>query len=209
MTHRLISRRRILTAAAWVVPLAGCSLLPDPPAPKMYRLTPQSDDPPDGPLLQSQLVIDLPTAPQSLDTDRIALMRGTAEFDYYADSNWTDRLPVLLQDMLVTAFENNGRIPDVVRSPDTLGPGYVLETDIQEFEARYASSAAEPPAVVVGLMLRLVKLPDHRTVARMQVTEQSPAARNNLDSIVVAFDAAAGRAMDRSVPWALHAISQS
>lgn len=209
MTNKLMSRRCILAAAACVVPLAGCSLLPDPPAPRIYRLDPQADDPPNGPLLHCRLAIDVPTASQSLDTDRIALTRGNTEFDYYASSTWTDRVPVLIQDLLMAAFENNGRIADVVRDLDSLSPCYLLETDIREFEARYVGPAEDPPAIVVVLALRLVKMPDRQTIGRILITEQAPATRNNLDSIVEAFDAAAGKALDRSVPWALRTISGS
>jgi cholesterol transport system auxiliary component len=209
MTTKLMSRRWILAVAAYAMPLAGCSLLPDPPASQIYRLSPTSDDPPDGRLLHSQLVVDLPTAPRSLDTDRIALMRGRTEFDYYADSTWTDRLPALLQNRLVEAFESNGSIADVVREPDTLGAGFLLETDILEFEARYTGSAEAPPTIVVSFSLRLVKTPDRRTIAHTLITGQAPATRNKLDGIVMAFDAATGEALDRSVAWTIGKISQS
>ena len=67
--YRLLSRREIVGAAVCTVWLAGCSLLPDPPAPQIYRLRPQADDPPSGPSLRGQLAIDMPSAPQSLDAE--------------------------------------------------------------------------------------------------------------------------------------------
>jgi len=209
MTTRLMPRRGLLAAALFVVPIAGCSLLPDPPEPKIYRLDAEVDDPPGGSLLHSQLIVDRPTASQSLDTDRIALVRGRTEFEYYADSTWTDRVPVLLQNLLVAAFESDGRIANVVRQPDSLGSGYLLETDIREFEARYAGSAGDPPVAVVSFTLRLTKMQDRQMIGHLMITEQTPAARNKLDSVVGAFDDATGKALEQSVSWALRTIAQS
>lgn len=208
MTVPPISRRHLLAAAACAV-VPGCSVLPNPPAPQIYRLSPQGDDPPDGPPLHGQLAIDLPTAPQSLDTDRIALTLGATKFDYYADASWTDRVPVLLQNLLVEAFENNSRITDVVRAMDSVNPTYLLETDIRDFEARYPDPTQGPPAVVLSLEFRMVKMPDRRTIGHILITEQASAARNKLDGIVAAFDVAVGKALDQSVPWALRTIGRS
>ena len=77
--------------------LAGCSVLPEPRSAQIYRLSAKVPDPPGNPIPHIRLAIDLPNASQSLDTDRIALVQGPTRFDYYADSVWTDRLPVLLQ----------------------------------------------------------------------------------------------------------------
>ena len=142
------SRRHILVAAFCIVPLAGCSVLRDPPAAQIYRISPMADYPKDGQIIHKRLVVDIPTAPQSLDTDRIALIRDRTRFDYYADSVWTDRVPMLLEALLVEAFENEGSIPAVGRGAETLTPDYLLKTEIREFEARYDQDNQPPSAVV-------------------------------------------------------------
>ena len=141
----VLSRRRLLVAVACVGPLTGCSVLPAPPAAQIYRLSPPINDPPNQPVLRKRLVVDIPTASESLDTDRIALTRNRTRFDYYADSLWTDRTPVLA--------------------------------------------------------LSLVRMPDRQMVGQTVITESSPASRNNLDSVVEAFDVAVGKVLVRSVAW--------
>ena len=84
--------------------------LAEPSVPQVYRLTPEADDPPRRPILHRRLVVDIPIASESLDTDRIALIRDRTRFDYYANSLWTDRVPLLVQTLLVEAFENDGSI---------------------------------------------------------------------------------------------------
>ena len=106
----MLSRRRLLVAGSCMVQLAGCSVLPSPTVAQIYRISPTVGDPPNGRILHKRLVVDIPTASESLDTDRIALIRERTRFDYYANSLWTDRVPLLLQGLLLEAFENDGTI---------------------------------------------------------------------------------------------------
>ena len=133
-----LPRRKMLITASCAMPFAGCSVLPSPPASQIYRLTPVADDPPRRRILHRRLVVDIPTASESLDTDRIALIRDRTRFDYFANSLWTDRVPVLVQTLLVEAFENDGSIAQVVRDAQTLTPDCLLRTEIRRFEAVYA-----------------------------------------------------------------------
>jgi cholesterol transport system auxiliary component len=203
MTGLLRSRRHILGAAACLVPLAGCSLLFPPSAPQLYRLTPQTGDAPRGPLVRAQLVVDVPTAPESLDIDQIALTRNQIELDYFANSAWTDRAPRLLQGLLIDAFQNSGRIVAVGRAASDLSPDYLLETNIRDFQARYTGSGNQPPTIVVRLAADLIKMPDRRVIGSVLAAKEVPAARNDLGSIVEAFDAATGAVITQIVYWTL------
>jgi cholesterol transport system auxiliary component len=196
-----LSRRSLLVSASGVVPLAGCSVLPAAPVAQIYRLSPPADDPANQRALRKRLVVDIPTASESLDTDRIALTRNRTRFDYYADSLWTDRAPLLLQGQLVDAFQNAGTIAEVGRNARTVTPDYVLQTEIRDFQASYAAPGEQPPAVVVTLALGLVRMPDRQVAGQTVITETSPASRNSLDSVVEAFDIAVGKILARSVAW--------
>jgi len=203
----MLSRRRLLVAGSCIVPLAGCSVLPSPPVAQIYRISPSVDDPPNGRILHKRLVVDIPTASESLDTDRIALIRERTRFDYYANSLWTDRVPLLLQGLLLEAFENDGTITEVARGASTLTPDYLLATEIREFEARYVGSNEQPPSVTVAWSLSLVKMPGRQMANRMLVTESAPASRNSIDSVVEAFDVAVGKGLERSVAWTIRTMS--
>ena len=203
-----LPRRRMLIAASCTVPFAGCSVLPSPPVPQVYRLAPVADDPPRRRILHRRLVVDIPIASESLDTDRIALIRDRTRFDYYANSLWTDRVPLLMQTLLVEAFENDGSIAQVARDAQTLTPDYLLATEIRRFEAVYAGSGDQLPTAVVALDLSLVKMPDHRMLGRTLITESAPASLNSVDSIVEAFDVAVGKILLRSVAWTTSTIGR-
>ena len=201
------SRRRVLSFAACVMPLTGCSSLFVQPAPRLYRLVPQTEAAaPNQRPIHQQLVIVLPISPQSLDTDRIALTRNRTTLDYFAGASWTDRTPVLLQGLLIRAFEDSGRIIGVGRDLSGLTPDYLLETDLREFEARYGEAGSELPTVTVSLVAKLVKMPDHHIIDGIHVNEQASAAHNDLASIVDAFDTAVGKVLAQVVVWTLRVM---
>ena len=208
MIRPTIARRRVI-AAACLAPLVGCSMLTDPPAPDMYRLTPADLDPAVSPVRRGSLAIGMPSAPQNLDSDRIALTRGATRFDYFADSTWTDRVPALLQILLVEAFETDGRIANVWTNQDAMTAGYLLQTAVRAFTARYDSAAVRPPVVEVSLDVRVLRQPAQRTEGRTSVTEQQDASRNDLASVVRAFDIATGKALNRCVAYTLGVIDRS
>ncbi|HUN40283.1 MAG TPA: ABC-type transport auxiliary lipoprotein family protein [Acetobacteraceae bacterium] len=208
MIHPAISRRR-LVAAACLAPLVGCSMLTDPPQPQMYRLAPADLDPASSPVPRGNLAIAMPNAPQNLDTDRIALTRGATRFEYFADSTWTDRVPAMLQTLLVEAFESDGRVANVWTEQDSMTAGYRLQTAVRAFTARYNSAAASPPVAEVSLDLRLIHMPEQKAAGRILITEQQDATQNDLGSVVRAFDVATGKALNRCVQWTLAAMDRT
>lgn len=208
MSNPLLSRRHLI-AAAGLLPLGGCSMLSDSPAAQMYRLSPTDLDPADAPIPQGSLAIGMPTASQNLDSDRIALTRGITRFDYFADATWTDRVPVLLQNLLVQAFETDGRIADVWVDTDAITAGYLLQTEVRAFTARYGSAAENPPVVEINLDARLLRLPSRQVVAHAQIAEQATAERNDLATIIRAFDVASGKTLNHCVAWTLSAMRRT
>jgi cholesterol transport system auxiliary component len=205
MNTRLITRRRMMVSSC-LISLAGCSLVSNPP-PQIYQLSPTTDLDPAGPRVgRGSLAIDTPTAPDNLDSDRIALTRGAIRFAYFADATWTDRVPALLRTLLVEAFEATGRIADVWTDSEGMSSGYLLQTKIRAFNARYDEAAASPPVVDVSLDMRLVRLPGQRTVGRTLIAGQSRAGQNEVSSVVRAFDVATAEALTRAVTWTLQVM---
>jgi cholesterol transport system auxiliary component len=137
------------------------------------------------------------------------LVRGRTKFDYFANSLWTDRVPVLVQTLLIEAFEGDGSITQVGRDAQDLTPDYLLATEVRRFEAVYDDGADRPPTAVVALALGLVKMPDHRMLARTLVQEQSPSSSNNVESVVEAFDVALGKILLQCVAWTNGAVRKA
>lgn len=109
-----ITRRWIAGAA--VIILSGCASLfvANPPG-HLYRLSADGAYPETLPRVTAQLLVDLPQAPAAIDTNRIALSQSPLSLDYYADLEWTDQVPGLVQSLLLASFENSRAITAINR----------------------------------------------------------------------------------------------
>ena len=194
-----LSRRWV--PRAFVLALAGCSGLLGGGAPAhLYRLTPKSTYPPNLPHPSVQLLVDVPFAPAGLDNSRIALSRSPISIDYFADSEWTDRAPLLVQTAILQSFENSKAITALDRESVGLRADFILRTEIRHFEAVYDSSDG-PPEVWVAINVRLVNPSSRDVVAQSVFERRQRASANDVPSIVSAFDEALGGVMKDIVVW--------
>jgi len=199
----MIRRRTILLAlpaglAACSGPLGGGS------PPQLYTLSPVKDFPPSLPKTNAQLLIEAPSAPGSLDTERIALMKSAISVDYFASAAWTDRAPKMVQDLLVESFENTGKIAAIDRESLALRADFVLEPDLRDFTAIYG--ATDAPTVRVRIGLKLVHLPEKQIVSQHTSSADVQATENSVPAVVAAFDTALHQVMGDAVAWTLNAM---
>lgn len=201
MRHSQSPCRRVVSLAAFLV-LAGCGSLigPSNPAPQIYRLEPPLSAPAAGARVSWQLDVAKPEASQTLNSERIALVRG-AVMDYYAGVQWNDTTPQLVQSLLVEAFERSGRVAAVAPESEGLRADYTLATEIRDFDAQYATENGAPK-VVVEIEAKLLD-PRGQVVATLDARHTANAERNSVAAAVAAFDQALGATLDEIVVWAL------
>ncbi|BCW89601.1 hypothetical protein sos41_27670 [Alphaproteobacteria bacterium SO-S41] len=195
--NRLLS---ILAGLAAPLALAGCSLLSSDP-PVLYDLSPKNtfDDP--APSVSWQLVVEEPTTPNAINTDRIAIRPQALEMQYFPGVKWTDRAPALIQTLLVESFENSGKIIGVGRRSIGLTGDYVLTSELREFEA---ISTAEGTAAAVRIVVKLVRQSSGGIVAATTVAASTIAASDKPADVVAAFDVSLGKVLKRTVTWVLN-----
>ena len=192
---------RRLLAGATAIALASCAKLLGVSMPgNLYRVTPKSTYPPGLPRLPQQLLVDVPLAPAGLDTARIALTRSVVSIDYFADSEWTESVPRLVQTALLESFENSKTITAIDRESIGLRSDFILRTEIRHFEAVY-DAPNRAPDVWVAINVRLVDSAERRIVAQAAFEGRTAAAANDVASIVLAFDEALGSVMKDIVVW--------
>ncbi len=206
MGNDFMNRRAILVSGVSLVALSACSGIVGPPdAPQIYMLKPPPASAVNGPKVTWSLGVAQPNAPHDLDTDRLAISRSADTADYYANAVWQDRLPSIVQEALVDAFEASGRIDNVVRDAEGIRSDYLLKMDIDEFYARYDTPDGAPTAVV-ALEALMVGRQDRDLIARFGVKKEVPAGQNSIAAAVQAADNALGSALTDIVRWALDAI---
>jgi cholesterol transport system auxiliary component len=203
------SRRQLLVTGASLFALSGCSSLhllePSQDLGKMYVLSPNLPTVAGAQRASWQIAVQQPEAPSSLATDRIAILRGQ-EMDYYADAQWTDAAPKLLQSLFVEALEKNG----VNAGTDVAGihADYILQSELRTFEARYDNGDA-PPVIVVDLTVKVLVTRSAAIAASRDFHLEQPASANSVAAAVAAFDQAVGALLGQIVPWVLDAAHQA
>jgi len=204
-----LNRRHLLVGTGAIVFAAGCSGIVGPPAaPQLYVLKPALGPLDDAPSVNWALEIGGPNAMDSLDSERIALSRSSTTMDYYANAAWTARVPVMLQSLIVQAFEESGKIASVAPDTSALHSDYVLETDIRDFEARYDTPDGAPK-VVVRVEAKLFRTHARSIVASLSAVQETQAGGTGIDSVVMAFNEATGALLKQIVEWTLHAPAPS
>jgi cholesterol transport system auxiliary component len=201
------SRRALVLIATASLALAGCGIGPTNPPAQIYVLDPDFTALPDAPKVDWGLAVARPDVADVHDTERLALQRGQT-MDYYADAQWTDSAPRLLQSLLVEAFEKSGRIGAVARDSGGVRGDYILTGEVRHFEAQYDSGNAAPN-VVVDIEAKLLTLPRRDVVATLDSTHQVRAAQNSVPAVVAAFNQATGAALEEIAAWTLRAPGAS
>jgi len=184
--------------------LTGCGLLGPDKAPQMYAMRPdlgaKMENVPTP--VRWQLSVAPPDATAMLDTDRIALNLTSNTVDYFASASWPDRAPLLVQSLLVQAFERTGRLPAVASDNAGIGADYILQTELRSFEAHY-DAPNTPPRIIVEIAAKLVTVPERKIAGAIVVREESTASVNTVSAVVDGFSAALAPALKRIVTWTL------
>jgi cholesterol transport system auxiliary component len=185
--------------------LAACGgLLPKPPERQLYRLASAPALRTGLPRLPAQLLVATPTSLSAFDTARIALSRSALTLEYFADAEWADRAPFVVQAALIEAFEKSRAFSGISSEGSGLQADFVLATEIRDFVAIYDSPTG-PPRVRVQLNAELVRMPGRKILAETVVTGEATAPGNDIPAIVQAFGAALGGAASDLVGWTANA----
>ncbi|MCB1475887.1 MAG: membrane integrity-associated transporter subunit PqiC [Rhodobiaceae bacterium] len=187
-------------AAATAVALAGCSGVLSGPAPDTYDLSAPTDFGTIG-STRAQILVPVPTALASLDTERIVVRPEPAVINYLSGAQWADKLPRLFQARLVEAFDRSGRVARVGRTGEGLVADYQILAEIRAFHADPTSGIAHAEVAV-----RIVNDRSGRIVASKTFIREAPLVSKNSGDIVTALAAAMSAAMGDIVGWTVSRI---
>jgi cholesterol transport system auxiliary component len=189
-----------LAAATLAPALSACGLGGGPPPPQ-FTLSPVTGFPPGQRPVRWSLVVDEPTAPRQIDTSRIAVMNGPFQVKYYADVEWTDTAPSMVQLLLLQSFQNTGRLPVVAPTRQTLAADFLLLSTLRKFQVD--RDAAGTPQAEATLETTLMRMPRREPVATARFERATPLAGDSIDAVTAAFNASLGEVMRRVVEWTL------
>ncbi len=212
-----MSREKALSALAAGLLAAACvSVLPEAgPPPQIYRLAGGGEAAPQAALLAASadaqdeltILVPEPLAPRALATDRIAVIVNGEHISYAAGARWNERAPRVVQERIVSAFEEDPRVRAAVRPEDGVMSRYEIRLDLRAFEAQYRDGPDAAPTAVVSLRAKLVDRESRRLLDTMRIEAERRAGANRMGAIIVAFDGAMDDAGRRVASWTVDATS--
>ncbi|MBW8309608.1 MAG: ABC-type transport auxiliary lipoprotein family protein [Candidatus Paracaedibacteraceae bacterium] len=183
--------------------LTGCGpLIPTPgEAPKRYTLS-HLEENNRAPVMLKQVVVEVPTAAVSLDSVRVAVVPAPQQINYYADMEWSDRLPILIQESLVYSLQNQHLFRAVTRSSDGVIPDQSLKIDIRKF---YIDQTGIPTAHA-EYFVRLIDVATRNELVSKTFTGTVPLKGSvNSDLIAATLDQANREIIEDLQRWVAHA----
>lgn len=167
-----------------------------PPPKTIYELAAPTSFPPTREASSAQLAVAEPTVTLQLDTQRI-LVVPPASRPGFADAQWSDAIPKLVQARLVQTFENFSLQRAVTRASTDVSPDQQLLVDIRSFQI----SADKEAAAEVVLTAKVVAK-DGRVLASRIFTGRVPLAEIDPARAAAAINQAFGQVAVDIVVWA-------
>lgn len=165
----------------------------------IFALDPRITPDPTWPSVDWQLSIATPTAPRMIDSFRILVRPNADELQVYKGANWAKTPPDMLQDTILRALEDSGKIKAVARQGSGIKADYKLLIDIRRFEADYSLGAM--PTAEIEFSAKLV-LNSTQSVVSSQTFKLSQPESTPGD-IASAFSQAIKLATNATAHWVL------
>lgn len=191
----------LIVAVAMLSVLSGCAGLVKAPPPDTYALS-------SAPAITGersrgrQILITEPTALKALDSEQIVIRPTPSSLQYLANSQWSDRLPKIVQDKLVQAFENSGRVGGVGRPGDGLAIDFNVLTAIRAFEIK--ADAGEQARVEISA--KIINDRNGVVIASQLFSATAPVTGAGNEAYVQSLDRAFEEVVRDLVSWTLSRI---
>ncbi len=199
-SHR--SNAGVCAGLALVGLLAGCSVLGGNKTPAtIYAPQPAVAIDPSWPNVDWQLAISRPEAARMVDSLRIAVRPTPGELEVYKGASWAKSPSEQLQDTVLQALEDSGRIPAVARQGSGIAADFTLLSEVRRFEADYAGAAL--PSATIEVNVKLLQATDQGVVASRTFQQAVPASSTSTAAVAQAFDTALGAIAHDIVGWTL------
>ena len=143
-----------------------------------------------------QMAVIEPVATSPYDSERIVVRTGPEAVAYLKGAQWVDRLPRLVQTMMIQSFENARLLRSVGRPGERFVADTSLTSEIRRFEIDVTTNEA-----VVELSARVVAEGSGRIVAARIFTAREPGSAADGKAASAALDQAFDRVLREMVAW--------
>ena len=187
-TRRMQRPLRAAAVVALTLLATACSILGPRSEPgTIYAPDPRVEAAPAWPTVDWQLSLSRATAGSMTDSLRIAVRPSPNELQVYKGASWAKTPTSMVEDALLRALEDSGRIPAVARQGAGISADYKLVLDLRRFEADYTAGGSTP-AATIELNAKLLHAPDQAVIAARTFLQAPAAASTAVPDVVVAFE---------------------
>ena len=201
MTSPRIHVIRFACLALLAAGIAACGILPKKQPLALYAPEGRVTVDPGWPTVSWQLQVPRPHADELVDSPRIVVRPMPGELQVYKGAVWAQPAPDLLQDTLLRAFEDSGKIAGVARRGAGITGEYELLLDLRRFESDYAGGAS--PSAVIEMGAKLVATGSNSVVANRTFRQTSASPSADITAVAGAFDQSLAAISSEIVGWTL------
>jgi cholesterol transport system auxiliary component len=187
-----------LLAVLMCLPLAACTVLPQPPVSQVWLLPAQPGTSASGQAINRSLRVVQPNTSQFINSSRIAVQPQDAEITVYSGSRWSDSVPVLVRNRLTQELRTNGRFISVSSDDDNLQADLELGGDLSAFQGVYRGKKGE---VLIQFDAHLVQTSDRRVIASQRFVIRQPINGRSMNEVVAAFGLASDTLAAETLRW--------
>ena len=166
-------------------------------APHVYDLTAPTEFRDIAKAPRGQLAVAEPTALIVFETRKFIVRPSPSEDPTFADAEWTDNVPKLLQTKIIQSFENAGLSQSVARPGEGVEADKQLTIDSRKFQI----SASREPTADIEFSARILS-DKGRSVQAKVFRASVPVVAMNAPSAASALDQAFGACATELVTWA-------
>lgn len=189
---------RIGNIAVLALALGGCSVLSGVrPSADTYELAVPTIEGSRPVRRGTQVLIAEPQALKALDSQNILVQTDPLTIRYLDKSQWSDRLPRLVQMRLAQAFQNSDRFSGVGLPGQGLAIDYQIVTEIRSFGIEATSNSAR-----VAIAVKILNDRNGAVASERVFDKTVPATGNDNASLVAAIDSAFDSVASEIVIWA-------
>jgi ABC-type uncharacterized transport system auxiliary subunit len=185
--------------------LSGCVSLLPPAAPRPQNVMLHPDFKFSAHLkpVEWSLTIERPLTTDLLDSRRIILNieneKGIRTLETLADIEWNDRLPLLLQQQLISAFEQSNKITGVGQDEEDFQAHFALQINIRT--AEILLTGASQQKALVELSARLISKKDRKVIAQRTFKKLSPITERTQKAFLHSYQHVFGEIISEIVIW--------
>jgi cholesterol transport system auxiliary component len=180
--------------------LAGCMSFQDVPPREYYVLDDLAKAGASRPAAPAGrvLLVNPASASPFYDTQNLVFSRSPGQRAYYQFAGWTERPGRRLSELLMRRLEARGGFKSVAVTTAGIKGDFVLSIRLEEF---YHDTGANPGSVRIEVSAELVDYAGRTIVARRRFAQSVPAAGENAQAAVSAFNQATTALLDELSAW--------